>query len=68
MPLVDLPDAALVSLMVLVWFAAAIVTDIWLTRRLSSLHTLFMLLGAQAVFSLVQATTNVREGRLTSCG
>jgi len=42
MPLVDLPEAALVSLMVLVWIAAAIVPDIWPTRRLSSLHTLFM--------------------------
>lgn len=42
-------------LIMLVWFAAAIVPDLWLRRRLTSWPAIGILLGIQAAFSLAQA-------------
>ncbi len=53
--LVGLSETAFISLILLVWVAAAVVPDIWLVRRLSSRRAVFKLLGAQAAFSFAQA-------------
>lgn len=52
-------ETVFVSLLVLVWVAAAIVPGIWLARRLTSRRAVFNLLGAQTLFSLAQAAMGV---------
>lgn len=49
------PEEALISIIMLVWLAAALVPDLWLRRRLTSWRAIGGLLAAQSAFSLAQA-------------
>jgi hypothetical protein len=48
-------EEVVISLLLLVWLAAAVVPDLWLRRRLSSWMAIGILLGVQSAFSLAQA-------------
>lgn len=50
------PEEVLVSLLMLVWLAAAVVPGIWFRRRLRSWMAVGVLLSIQSAFSLAQAT------------
>ncbi|MGE3108556.1 MAG: hypothetical protein AB7G11_15650 [Phycisphaerales bacterium] len=49
------PEEVLISMLMLVWLAAAVVPDLWLRRRLRSRMAIGVLLGIQSAFSLAQA-------------
>lgn len=53
--LIGLSETALISLMLIVWVAAAVVPDVWLAPRLTSRRAVFTLLGVQTAFSFAQA-------------
>ncbi len=48
-------EEVLIVLIMLVWFAAAIVPNLWVRRRLGSWGAIAALLGTQAAFSIAQA-------------
>lgn len=48
-------EEVLITLIMLVWLALAVLPDLWLRRRLSSWTTVGILLGIQSAFSLAQA-------------
>ena len=52
---VPLPEPVILGVMVLVWFAAALVPDLLLRRRLRTWPGIAALLGMQSGFSLAQA-------------
>ncbi len=52
---VPLPEPVILGVMVLVWFAAALVPDLLLRRRLRTWPAIAALLGMQSGFSLAQA-------------
>ncbi len=48
-------EDVLIAILMLVWFAAALIPSLWIRRRIGSWRGVAGLLGAQALFSLAQA-------------